>query len=240
MVNAADYGVPQRRVRLVIIGFRTGDPPPFPNPSHSRDPDINRLNWLTLGETLCSLRAPVESEVIRPSGAMAVELATVPAGSGVKSPGKREATRPGGHWGYKQGAFVADLNQSARTVTASGQQDWIRDPALGLRRLSPRECSALQGFPESWPFVGSRATQYRLIGNAVPPPLAKAIGQALRIHIAKHDHSAEQRASELLPLPARLRAAIEYTVRDERKNGESRRASPSRRRAAMAERLAGR
>jgi DNA (cytosine-5)-methyltransferase 1 len=178
---------------------------------------------VSLSECLTSLAAPAEDEIIRASGKMAADLEHLPAGTGAKSPGKRESTRPGGHWGYKQGAFIADLRLPARTVTASAQQDWIRDPALGLRRLSPRECAAIQTFPIDWSFEGRRADQYRLVGNAVPPILAKNIGMALFSHIAKDSPAAPQVWEAVQPLPPRLQSAIQYTLSEEKRNGASRR-----------------
>ena len=178
-------------------------------------------------ECLSSIEACRPDEVIRPSGKLAVDLASIRPGSGVKSPGKREATRPGGHWGYKQGAFVADLELPARTVTANPQQDWIRDERYGLRRLIPRECAALQSFPTEWQVIGSRPDQYRLIGNAVPPRLAQAMGEAL---IMKSNDDALASTTGLIPLPDRLLSAIAYTKREELRNGPSRREAPIRRR----------
>ena len=51
--------------------------------------------------------------------------------------------------------------------------------AVGLRRLTPQECAALQGFPADWPFVGPKTAVYRQVGNACPPALAEAIGRSL-------------------------------------------------------------
>jgi DNA (cytosine-5)-methyltransferase 1 len=233
LLNAADYGVPQRRVRLIILGYRAGDAPPLPQPTHSVDDDLVLQKWVTLGEVLSSLDPPTADEIIRPSEALLAELSALKPGSGVKSPGKRESTRPGGHWGYKQGAFLADLNKPARTVTASAQQDWIKLGRKGIRRLSPRECAAIQSFPPSWVFEGSRADNYRLIGNAVPPLLAKAIGEALLAHENATDISAVWKSPRIkqqpTPLPLHLQAAIDYTRRDNARNGESRRAAGTRR-----------
>lgn len=230
LFNAADYGAPQRRVRVVLIGYRHGDEPPFPAPSHSERAEDGRAQWVSMADALGRLGALDADEIVRPSGKLAVELETIPPGSGVKSPGKRETTRPGGHWGYKQGAFVADLQRPARTVTANAQQDWIRDPVLGLRRLSPRECAALQTFPINWVFSGKRVDQYRQIGNAVPPVLAEQIGKTLHAHLTGAPASTARGSVDIAPLPARLQAAIDYTTREHRRNGASRMAAPSLRR----------
>lgn len=238
LLNAADYGVPQRRVRVVLIGYRQGDEPPVPAASHGQSPAQGRLPWVSMAHCLADLEPLSPDELIRPAGKLAVELAAIPPGSGVKSPGKQETTRPGGHWGYKQGAFVADMTRPARTVTANAQQDWIRDPVHGLRRLSPRECAALQTFPEDWCFAGKRIDQYRQIGNAVPPLLAERIGEALLGHVVK-GAAGRPVTQAMVPLPARLQAAIEYTAREHHRNGASRLAAPARRKVAVAARSLG-
>lgn len=234
LFNAADYGVPQRRVRVVLIGYRVGDEPPIPAASHSDVGQSGLPVWISMGEALAAITPLEVDEIIRPSGKLALELESIPAGSGVKSPGKQEATRPGGHWGYKQGAFVADMRRPARTVTANAQQDWIRDPVHGLRRLTPRECAALQTFPADWVFSGKRVDQYRQIGNAVPPLLAERIGAALHGHVTGQASSASTMPAAVAPLPKKLQAAINYTAREQSRNGASRKAAPDRRRARAA------
>lgn len=237
LLNAADYGLPQRRVRLFLIGFRGNLKPEFPVATHEdqrKQTCIDKKPWVSMGECLQSILPPTPEEIIRPSGKMKTELIGVKPGSGVKSPGKKETTRPGGHWGYKQGAFVADVCLPARTVTASGQQDWIIDSQLGLRRLTPRECAALQGFPSDWTFAGTRAQQYKQIGNAVPPLIGALMGHA----IAAPTKNAPVGGSDFktnanVALPERLLKAVDYTRREERRNGASRRAAPARRRAAV-------
>ncbi len=229
LLNAADYGVPQRRVRLFVIGYRVGDAPPFPVATHSKKPADDLNPWVSLKECLCDLKPLQTDEIIRPTGKMAAELVTVPPGSGVKSPGKKETTRPGGHWGYKQGAFIVDPAIPARTVTASGQQDWLKDPSLGLRRLCPRECAALQTFPVSWEFAGKRSSQYKQIGNAVPPRLAERIGWTLLDHVTSQPTGSSPRHIELVPLPENLAKAVRYTAREEARNGQSRKAAPRKR-----------
>jgi DNA (cytosine-5)-methyltransferase 1 len=230
LLNAADYGVAQRRVRLFMIGFRAGDPPSFPASTHSREPDLEGklLPWVPMASALASVGKLAAHEIIRPTEKLGLQLGSLPVGTGLKSPGKAERTRPGGHWGYKQGAFLADTTLSARTVTANSQQDWIKDPEVGIRRLCPRECAAIQGFPPDWCFRGSVSAQYRLIGNAVPPPLARAIGHSL-LEEAHASTTAATSAEALLPLPDRLLYHVRYTAREEASNGASRREGPRRR-----------
>jgi DNA (cytosine-5)-methyltransferase 1 len=231
LLNAADYGVPQRRVRLFVVGYRSGDEPAFPHPTHTSAEDQRLLPWITLGDALSKLHAPSGDEVILPTASLEAQLRQLQPGKGVKSPGKPESTRPGGHWGYKQGAFLADPKLPARTVTANQQQDWVLDELHGIRRLCPRECAALQSFPEDWTFAGNRGTQYRLVGNAVPPLLARAVGEALLLRADVRSESPVD-LSALLPLPVRLEGAIKYAIRDDQKNGHSRKVNLARRPSA--------
>jgi DNA (cytosine-5)-methyltransferase 1 len=237
LLNAADFGVPQRRVRLFIIGFRDCGYPQFPSPTHHR-PAADELglgkSWNPLLSVLLAERDLRGDEWVLPSPKMAARLKGVLPGQGVKSPGKRETTRPGGHWGYMQGGFVADPSLPSRTITASSQQDWVLLGRGTYRRLCPRECAAIQSFPGDWEFAGNRASQYRQIGNAVAPAVAAALGLALRRALAAPPHSDRHFDPAFLPRP--LQDAVEYTRREERRNGDSRRNAPVKRRPATSTR----
>ena len=52
------------------------------------------------------------------------------------------------------------------------------------RGLSVREAARIQGFPDDFVFAGSKAAQFRMVGNAVPPPLAKQLAEAIREYLA--------------------------------------------------------
>jgi DNA (cytosine-5)-methyltransferase 1 len=175
-----------------------------------------------------------DDEIIRPNGKLRDELEQLEPGSGVKSMGKPEATRPGGHWGYKQGAFMADPSLPGRTVTAGAQQDWVKDAEHGVRRLAPRECAALQTFPKDYIWPEKIADQYRVIGNSVPPQLAAVVGASLLTHVEKTTSTSRKASTVLSPLDVRLQAAIAYTQREEMRNGASRRAAPAKRKMRMA------
>jgi DNA (cytosine-5)-methyltransferase 1 len=224
LLNAADYGAYQRRVRLFMFGARVAPVPTFPSPTHGRAGGSSLLHglqpWRTLGEFLETRREVKPEQIIRPSPALAAQLADLGEGTGLKSAGAREATRPGGHWGYKQGTFIADRSKPARTVTAASTQDWIRDRDGVLRRLSEDECAGLQGFPAGWPFQGNAASRFRQIGNAVPYTFGLVLGRAIveALRVATEDHRPESH-----PLPDSFHEAIDYTRRDSLRNGEHRR-----------------
>jgi DNA (cytosine-5)-methyltransferase 1 len=222
LLNAADYGVPQRRFRLFIVAYRDTARPVYPAPTHARPEDCGLFQkpWRRLAEVLAAAGPPPPEDLIRPSGEMAKRLRGLKPGQGAKSPGKRETTRPGGHWGYLQGGFVADPDLPARTVTASSQQDWVMLEDGSHRRLTPRECALIQTFPADWRFVGNRSSQYRLVGNAVPPLLAEALGPCLAAMI----EGEIDRSPFDFGLPPALETAIRYTKKEEQRNGASRRA----------------
>lgn len=225
LLNAADYGAPQRRVRLFMMATRNTQVPTFPPPTHSARAEVTlfgkRAPWVTLGDFLQTMPAADDAEVDTPSPALTELLRNLPPGSGLKSAGAREATRPGGHWGYKQGTFVADPSKPARTVTAAATQDWIRDPQGRLRRLTWRECAALQGFPADWLFAGNKASRFRQIGNAVPVVFGRILGEALMRVLSNTLVSRPESAA----FPDSFVEAIDYTKREHRRNGPSRAAA---------------
>jgi DNA (cytosine-5)-methyltransferase 1 len=223
LLNAADYGCPQRRVRLFMLASRVGNPPDFPERTHEAEVEQSlfgsKLPWVTLGRFLEQHPPVAEEEVVRPTPALAEQLASIPEGSGLRSAGAREATRPGGHWGYRQGTFVADRNLPARTVTASAAQDWIRLTDGSLRRLALRECASLQGFPYGWIFRGSIASRFRQIGNAVPVVFGQVIGESLIQALSKKSRT----KGRSIPLPREFEQAVAYTAKEHKRNGPSRR-----------------
>lgn len=233
LLNAADFGVPQRRVRLFILGFRDCARPIFPEPTHRQlNPGEFSFgkDWNPLSSVLLAEEELRQDELIRPTGKMAERLFGIRPGDGVKSAGKSETTRPGGHWGYMQGGFVADPELPSRTITASSQQDWIRLGDGTYRRLCPRECAAIQTFPKNWVFQGNRVSQYRQIGNAVAPCVAEHFGPVLDAALAG-DVFSDPRFDPAI-LPSHLQSSIEYTKREEERNGESRRLAPNKRRSS--------
>jgi DNA (cytosine-5)-methyltransferase 1 len=227
LLNSADYGSAQRRVRFFMIASRLPSLPDFPEPTHAGTAGNGQGRWLTLGDFLSSTQEPADADVVRPRPELDALLRDLPDGSGLRSAGRREPTRPGGHWGYKQGTFIADQTKPARTVTAASTQDWIRLPNGSFRRLTAEECAGLQGFPRDWKFIGSRASQYRQVGNAVPIAFGECLGRSLAAAVdLPQDACSPSTKATSAPLPSSFVVAINYTKRDDDRNGHVRPRSP--------------
>lgn len=220
LMNAADFGAPQRRVRLYMIASCDENLPTFPDPTHSDGRLSDTRAWQTLGEFLAHLPDPLEEDIVRPTGKRADELVKLRPGTGLKSGGIVEANRPSGHWGYRQDCFVADPMLPSRTIRAASTPDWLQTEA-GLRRLTWRECAALQGFPTPWEFEGARASRFRQIGNAVQGEIgeavAKTIVDALGCPVTVKPVSA--------PWPSNFIKRVRYTAMEARVNGAHRQAA---------------
>ncbi len=223
LLNAAEYGAYQRRVRCFIIGSNIAAAPFFPDPEYAEEeefsllPEMCRKKWKTLGDFLEKFADSDEAAWIRPTEDLAQQLSSIPSGKGLKSTGRVEATRPSGHWGYRQGTFIADLSKPARTVTGSSSQDWIRMNDGSLRRLTLREVAGLQGFPHEWEFCGSKADQYQQVGNAVPTVFGEVLGKTLAQYLRGGFCSMPERNAP--ELPKDIQEAIRYTKYDNERNG---------------------
>jgi len=217
LLNSADYGASQRRVRCFIIGSSRGKAPQFPESTCQKDGGLFSDQWNSLREFLLQHADDDSSQFTFPTRQLAEKLAEIECGSGLKSQGKAEATRPGGHWGYRQGTFIADLELPARTVTGSSSQDWIRWNGV-LRRLTLKEIMALQGFPNDWLVEGTKSQQYKQVGNAVPTVFGEALGQTILQHLQNFPKGKPVQ----IDIPESFRGHIEYTKRDHARNESSR------------------
>ena len=181
VLNAADYGVPQKRQRMLIVGVRGGDfafPAPRFGPGRSRP-------WHVAGDVI----GPEPIGVPNPS---IVTYARCPD------------IRPSPYDGhvYNGGGRPIDLSRPAPTLLASmggNKTPWVDTIGIvpeyhahllagggprsgrvpGARRITVDEAALLQTFPPGMHFAGARSSCYRQIGNAVPPLLAREVGLAL-------------------------------------------------------------
>ena len=166
LIDASDFGVPQKRERLIMIGVRNTIKKSyeFPKPTHGHDEKL--LPKVVLGQVIDSL-VPDDSKYYFSKRAV----------EGVKK-AKLNMKR----------ALAQNLDDQCLTITSHLAKCSLnsRDPVLLVdekkelyRRFTPREAARIQSFPNTFKFAGSENDAYRQIGNAVPPVLmwhqAKAV-----------------------------------------------------------------
>jgi DNA (cytosine-5)-methyltransferase 1 len=183
VLNAADYGVPQRRRRCMIVGVRAGDAPfAFPCPTHGHG---HRWPWRPAGSVLAS--APFgQPNPATVTYALRPDLRRDPYGGHVFNGGGRpidlRAPAPTllASMGGNKTPWVDTLGIVPRYhahLSAGGRPRRGRVP--GARRITVEEAALLQSFASGAGFVGARSSQYRQVGNAVPPRLAEVVGRAI-------------------------------------------------------------
>lgn len=214
--NAADYGVPQKRERLFIIGTlrRPGVIPPAP--THSEDGSIGK-RWLTLGEAIRNIKNNSEGETHK--GDRMKYLKLIPAGGNWKSlPPKLQKEAMGKKLklgGGKTGFFRRlSMDKPAPTLCTSPTHPGTNMcHPTELRPLSINEYKALQQFPKSWKFVGSIAQKYRQIGNAVPVGLAYAMANSVKDNLDGKVSGLQKYFAEKEPVKARATQSTILTHR---------------------------
>lgn len=186
VLNAADYGVPQSRPRLFIIGTRGhADPPKLPPPTHGgkwerRSTGSAEQPHVTSGEALAGLTTePEPEEILR--GQYAHLLPGVPAGGNyLHYTEEKGHPEPRFKWRSRYWSFLLKLDPNRPSPTIQAQPG----PNIGPfhwdnRRLRVPEMKRLSTFPDDFTFHGSRLSIQSQIGNSVPPRLAKTVALQL-------------------------------------------------------------
>lgn len=196
VLDAADFGTPQHRPRLVVVSAR-GRKPLLPEPTHGApdDPEVlsgRRKPWRTVRDAIAHFPPLAAGEScpddpnhsassIGPRVLQFIKM--VPRDGGSRREVPREFWLPChlAHDGHKDVFGRLAWDEPSSVVITSG----CINPSKGRyvhpeqdRALTPREAAALQGFPDRYVFCGRRLSVASQIGNAFPPPLAEAVFRA--------------------------------------------------------------
>jgi DNA (cytosine-5)-methyltransferase 1 len=197
---AADFGVPQLRKRLFIVGRRDGRTFEFPAPTHSGDSEHTKRRLddplpihVTAGQAFEGLAdVPETGELVE--GEFGELAAEIPAGRNYLWHTERGGGRDMFRWRSRYWTFLLRLSPDKPSSTVQAQPGpyvgplhWENLPnangAMRARRLRVPEIKRLQTFPDTFEIVGDRATAQRQLGNAVPVELGKAVAHALAVQL---------------------------------------------------------
>lgn len=185
---ASDYGVPQRRARLLSGDF------PLPRRTHSDDPTNHLKRLRTLGDVVGGLPRPEHRSQLGEGVTDPVYGFELPAhqltdhfsASLQLTADEVDEIRRGktDHSWYGRMRFPDALDKPARTVVATqlrpNREAVVVPAGDGFRRLTVREASSVQSFPITYQWwAKTESLRYRLVGNAVPPLLAFAVAREI-------------------------------------------------------------
>ena len=167
LFNAADYGVPQRRERVIIVGIRNdlNDIMEYSFPK-----ETNKNNWIPLSVAVPELAIEQEKYYFSKRAVQGMKNA--------KNNMKR--------------GLYQDLDKPCLTVTSHLAKVSLnsRDPVLLVdpdkelyRRFTPLEAARIQSFPDEFEFAGSETDAYRQIGNAIPPVMFWHISNSIKKYL---------------------------------------------------------
>lgn len=193
---AAEYGVPQLRRRVFVVGRRDGHPFTFPDSTHSgwseRDKvvDPNKVPYVTAHEAIEDLLPGVPEVGELVEGEYADLAAEVPAGQNYLWHSNRYQGRDVFKWRSRYWTFLLRLDPLRPATTLQAQPGpWVGpfhwanvmndEGQLRARRLRIPEILRLMTFPDDFQILGSRQDAQRQLGNAVPVQLGKVVIKAL-------------------------------------------------------------
>lgn len=208
LLNAADFGAPQKRERVVIVGFRSDirETWSFPKPTHSEE-ELLRAK-LVSGDYWEEHRIPKRSRPDRSLRVRQIELSlsetsrcsrwqTVRDAISGLPKFRRDGSSEFPNHRYQPGARAypghtgSPLDEPAKTLKAGdhgvpGGENMMVNPDGSVRYFSVRESSRLQTFPDWFVFPGSWTESMRQIGNAVPVRLAQAVAESVAEALVRH------------------------------------------------------
>jgi len=180
VLNTADYGVPQIRHRVIFFGTKLSLPFAFPKPTHGPE---GGLPYETVGKHIMDLSKTsngiANHLILDHSETVLARYRLIPEGGKLPPPEKLPPSIRRKNFGntYKR------LHRRKPSLTlVPGNNAFPIHPTRD-RSLTPREAARLQTFPDSFVFEGDRRRQCILVGNAVPPIFAEALGRSIQLHV---------------------------------------------------------
>ncbi|MCT4180290.1 DNA cytosine methyltransferase [Elizabethkingia anophelis] len=189
LYNSANYGTPQKRERIVIIGTLDEEKVPLLEPTHSESLIKGLKPWVNLIEVISKIKHPLE--FINYSSDRSYYYSLLKSGENWKNLPVELQIKALGKAYYLGGGKTGflrrlDWNKPSPTLVTNPAM-----PATDLchpeeiRPLSVEEYKIIQEFPENWYLSGKILDKYKQIGNAVPIGLGKAIGTTIVNHFNK-------------------------------------------------------
>lgn len=188
LLDAAAYGVGQHRERLIVVGLRglRGERFKFPPASHGAPKSETALVWRDVADVLDGLppaAAPGEEPKVKNHVARA-HTSDVRASFEATPQGRRNDRFKRDRLRWDRPAKVVraqgKLKSNGKGSRHSSHQAIHPDEP---RQLTVRECARIQSFPDWYSFPPTHCNGYRVVGDAVPPLLAEAIGRALIVQV---------------------------------------------------------
>lgn len=180
VLDASDYGVPQSRKRVIVLGSRQGRVS-HPEATHGpgkvrRVPSGTVVGTEPAGLPNHAITTYAANPVLRPSpwAGMLVNGGGRPVN--LEEPSPTIPASAGGNRTHIVDPLGVLRDYHAHLIAGGAPRSGV---VQGVRRLTVQESARLQTFPDSFHFVGKPSAKYRQIGNAVPPKLGEAVGRCL-------------------------------------------------------------
>ena len=191
LYNSANFGAPQIRERVVIVGKLGGEKLPYLVPTNSQDSSFNLPAWRTLGDALAKEMTTKHHHIEFPESRLKYYRLLKEGQYWKHLPLSLQKEAMGGKLelgGGKTGFYRRlSFNKPSPTLVTNPTM-----PATDLchpvenRPLSVEEYKCIQGFPATWKIYGPILEQYKQIGNAVPIKLGEAIAKSIISDMKKH------------------------------------------------------
>ena len=169
LLNSANYGVPQERLRVFFIGTLLNKGITFPAVTNSNKHTFDLKPWVTIKDAIGDLPFSDigENDELYEGSYSPIYMSR-----------NRRRTWDEVSYTIQAGQRHIPLHPASPPMKKVGVDKWVFGEGKS-RRLSVRECARVQTFPDSFEFCGKTVNKYRQIGNAVPPRLAQNIAKAV-------------------------------------------------------------